>query len=91
MLHTFETCGDDIRATIEAFMAAMPTLKGVVVFGDSATGKLLQRCGKPLVRVLMPADQILERSQPRNEPHALLHRIRGAQLKAFAHRLVPLR
>jgi uncharacterized protein len=50
-VHTFETCGDDIRATIEAFMAAIPTLKGVVVWGlcDAASAVLMHAANDPRV------------------------------------------
>ncbi len=42
-VHTFETCGEDIRAAIDAIMAAMPTLQGVVVWGlcDAASAALM--------------------------------------------------
>lgn len=50
-VHTFETCGDDIRAAIEAFMAAMPALKGVVVWGlcDAASAALIHAANDPRV------------------------------------------
>lgn len=50
-VHTFETCGDDVRAAIEAFMAAMPTLRGVVVWGlcDAASAALIHAANDPRV------------------------------------------
>jgi uncharacterized protein len=50
-VHTFETCGDDIRAAIDAFMAAAPTLQGIVVWGlcDAASAALLHTTRDPRV------------------------------------------
>jgi exosortase A-associated hydrolase 1 len=50
-VHTFETCGDDIRAAIDAFMAAAPTLRGIVVWGlcDAASAALLHTTRDPRV------------------------------------------
>ncbi|HKU15955.1 MAG TPA: hydrolase 1, exosortase A system-associated [Steroidobacteraceae bacterium] len=42
-VRTFEGCGEDIRAALEAFQSAIPTLKGVVVWGlcDAASAALM--------------------------------------------------
>ena len=50
--------------------------------------ELLERGGEAGVRVPVAADQVLERRQRRDQPHALGNGVDGAQLEALAHRLV---
>jgi exosortase A-associated hydrolase 1 len=52
---TFEDCGDDIRAAIDALLAAVPNLTGVVVWGlcDAASAALMHVTRDPRVRGLV--------------------------------------
>jgi exosortase A-associated hydrolase 1 len=55
---TFETVGDDIRAASDAFLAAQPGLRGIVIFGlcDAASAALMYCNSDPRVKGLLLAN-----------------------------------